>query len=975
MYTSIRHTFSNILAIVVASSMMLQPGFAFAQAPTLNASFTWTETSELTVEFDGSDSTPAADIDIYEWDFNEEGDGSGTTATGQTASFTFPSAGTYSVALLVTDTDSGTTDLLVQDVTVGGGDGSGDACLANAVIERVSESGRTVTFTSESSTAGEGFSISARDWTVDGTVISTNEEVTYTFPDSPDDFTLELTVETNQPDPNSPVANCSDTFTRGVSFAPVDDGGGSGDGGGDGGDGGDIPTEDEIFDTIDFYNEWFSEPLSDAETVTFIAEGEQVLRGCEVSQGGDFPGSSADETSADRILERPLFTETNDGQFLSMVNAWRIDALTFIRGDIVHAQEIPTIPNFDWNDFLTRLNLSQQQIDTINSIVSYAGVFRELIDIAGLSDELESLTDPLDRVDRISTYAGEIATDASELSQTFSDAGFFGLSGGDSDGIGNGLLDVFSDSDSAQNIFNLLGLGEEYNNLSITVTLGGVDFTGNLNELPNFIDENRSSITDPLGAVEDILNESFADIRDRCVPGTNGDVCFNSQYYIDTFSDPDRLDSFIRNTVDNINSIGACQELSTNCGEDFINALTTTSGDGDIPLPPPPEDPPSGDPGDGGSGDAGGGTGGDTGGDGGGDTPSNLSAFRFSESGELLVRETRDREKDQCLDGIAQYAANNAIQGIGSSLTQWVQENFTQFGQEGNPGYVQDLEQRLANISAEQYREFITGVTQDGQVSPEFDSVCNAFRNDLVLSLDEAYRSNQDDTAPAIEFPDQSELISDEEGAGCLLEQVILNRGGSAEDVEAFLEGDFSQGGWDAWNALFTDPQSSPQGAYLQTQANLNRQIDEQQLIDREQLQWGRGYLAFEDGDSFTPASTVESSINRLAQSDITRLELVDEMNEIVPDFTRTFIYQIANRGLSEIDYLENVDYSPGGSGGGIDLGGGSDDGGGSGDGGGSDDGGDIPPPEQEPPTIDDGDGGIDGGGGTPPPPPPPPTL
>jgi PKD repeat protein len=87
-------------------------------APT--AHFTMTATN-LAVHLDASASTDDGSIASYHWDF-----GDGATATGQVVDHTFPSAGTWYVALTVTDNQGATgyiDDYAV--VTAGGGGGGG----------------------------------------------------------------------------------------------------------------------------------------------------------------------------------------------------------------------------------------------------------------------------------------------------------------------------------------------------------------------------------------------------------------------------------------------------------------------------------------------------------------------------------------------------------------------------------------------------------------------------------------------------------------------------------------------------------------------------------------------------------------------------------------------------------------------------------------------------------------------------------
>ncbi|MCK0133808.1 PKD domain-containing protein, partial [Arenibacter sp. S6351L] len=77
-----------------------------------NASFT-TSISDLTVDLDATASQDDGSIAAYDWDF-----GNGDTANGATLSYEYPTAGTYTISLTVTDDQGLTSSAAIQEVTV-----------------------------------------------------------------------------------------------------------------------------------------------------------------------------------------------------------------------------------------------------------------------------------------------------------------------------------------------------------------------------------------------------------------------------------------------------------------------------------------------------------------------------------------------------------------------------------------------------------------------------------------------------------------------------------------------------------------------------------------------------------------------------------------------------------------------------------------------------------------------------------------
>lgn len=129
------------------------------------AAFT-SSASALTASLDASTSTAAAGrtITAYSWNF---GDGS-VAGTGVTTDHIYASPGTYSVTLTVTD-NTGKTGTITKDVVV-----KAPHAAPVAVIAAPSINGLTVGFDGSGSTASDGESISAYEWTFgDGATATT----------------------------------------------------------------------------------------------------------------------------------------------------------------------------------------------------------------------------------------------------------------------------------------------------------------------------------------------------------------------------------------------------------------------------------------------------------------------------------------------------------------------------------------------------------------------------------------------------------------------------------------------------------------------------------------------------------------------------------------------------------------------------------------------------------------------------------
>jgi hypothetical protein len=88
----------------------------------------------------------------------------------------------------------------------------------------------------------------------------------------------------------------------------------------------------------------------------------------------------------------------------------------------------------------------------------------------------------------------------------------------------------------------------------------------------------------------------------------------------------------------------------------------------------------------------------------------------------------------------------------------------------------------------------------------------------------------------------------------CTLGQVINNVQNipnnvyvNGSNIDGFLGGDFSQGGWPAFIALTTEPQNNPTGAYIIANSELMARINDKRASINIDLNRGNGFLSWND--------------------------------------------------------------------------------------------------------------------------------
>lgn len=130
-----------------------------------------------TLYFDGSASTPQADIQSYAWDFNDPASGALNTSTSKTASHTWANPGSYRVQLTVTDS-LGQSDTAEHLVAVGQ--------VAPLAVCSFSPNpalqGVPVTFDGTASTAPDGATVKTYIWDFDdGSAPAAGATVMHTY--------------------------------------------------------------------------------------------------------------------------------------------------------------------------------------------------------------------------------------------------------------------------------------------------------------------------------------------------------------------------------------------------------------------------------------------------------------------------------------------------------------------------------------------------------------------------------------------------------------------------------------------------------------------------------------------------------------------------------------------------------------------------------------------------------------------------
>ncbi len=225
----------------------------------------------------------------------------------------------------------------------------------------------------------------------------------------------------------------------------------------------------------------------------------------------------------------------------------------------------------------------------------------------------------------------------------------------------------------------------------------------------------------------------------------------------------------------------------------------------------------------------------------------------------------------QCL---ARTLGRLAIQKITESTVDWINSGF-----DGQPAYVQDYNKFFSNVADEAAGSFIEG--------SDLAFLCSPFQLQIKIAIAQSYAHSRGSQS------------------SCTLSQVVGN-------VQNFMDGDFSDGGWPGLISFTTEPTNNPYGAYMYAQIALTNAQNKAIAGASARISPG-GFLSQEKCDTdqitqrktnckiVTPGSTIEASLVTSLGADVQTLQLGDSINQILGALSNALVTKLLYNGLSNV--------------------------------------------------------------------------
>ncbi len=239
------------------------------------------------------------------------------------------------------------------------------------------------------------------------------------------------------------------------------------------------------------------------------------------------------------------------------------------------------------------------------------------------------------------------------------------------------------------------------------------------------------------------------------------------------------------------------------------------------------------------------------------------------------------------LNGIAWAVAKAMIQTMTKSIVNWINSGF-----QGSPGFVTNLNFTLLSVANAAADSFIQQLATNGAIRSPFQTV-------VASALQNNYNQHAN-------------------GGFFAANQYTLNQ--VTQNDAAFLAGNFSQGGLNAWMSAISNPSNNPYGAYILAKNALTGVTSNARGTQQTELNWGRGIFSSRGScgataasansptrpptslstnnnclayNIQTPGSLIEGQLETTFGSPIRQLELANSINEIVGALATQLVSQV----------------------------------------------------------------------------------
>lgn len=249
-------------------------------------------------------------------------------------------------------------------------------------------------------------------------------------------------------------------------------------------------------------------------------------------------------------------------------------------------------------------------------------------------------------------------------------------------------------------------------------------------------------------------------------------------------------------------------------------------------------------------------------------------------------------------DSIGYCIVNSMIDYIARSTIAWAKSGFN-----GNPAFIENPGKFFKEIGDIEASSFLNTLAYGvlGQ------SICEPFRAQIVLTIARDYLNNSGDSGYYGSGGYSVGGYSGVQGSrgsrtfgGCTLDDAKNN-------LRSFLNGNFSQGGWNSWLQISQVDTNNPYAVYLNLSSQLQGRISQKKTIANTELSWNKGFLSYrkcenknmkpEDCPIVTPGNLIEDQLAKTLNLSKERLVLAEKFDQVL----NVVINELINTALNKV--------------------------------------------------------------------------
>lgn len=228
-------------------------------------------------------------------------------------------------------------------------------------------------------------------------------------------------------------------------------------------------------------------------------------------------------------------------------------------------------------------------------------------------------------------------------------------------------------------------------------------------------------------------------------------------------------------------------------------------------------------------------------------------------------------------DGVAWCIANTLIEYVADSTIKWANSGFN-----GSPSFISNTDNFFENIADTEAGNFVNSIAKD--VTSGGINLCSNFKVSISVGLSNYYsKSTYSKTS------------------SCSLTKIVSN-------VDSFMNGNFSEGGWTGWFSMTQSASNNKIGATILATDELYARVSAKNNTAKLEIGLNNGFLNYkkctEPGNeksckTVTPGTVIQSSLEKSLNLPKDRLVLAQKFDQVIESVVNNLIKVALNEVLT----------------------------------------------------------------------------